>query len=597
MTERIRYKRRLLFWGLLILAGAVWMPVQVERADALSGGPDAYGYNWRDNIDFDYSQSIYSVSIADGGHVVEPIGFDFDFYGEEYEEVTVTSEGGILFGQEVPLPPENEPLTSTEFIGVFAFWDDLDLDSGGYVYTDTQGMSPNRVFVVEYRDVPREYNNPPYYYLGDASFEIKLFESSNAIELHYDDTAFGDAMYDNGGSATVGIVDGNQGYYLTVSHNAISLSPGYAVRFEPPEACEDNDLDGWTLCDGDCDDTEASTHPGATELCDDGIDSNCDGLSTNESVDLDGDGYSSCAGDCDDTTSQAYPGNTETCDFIDNDCDGWVDNGFDNDGDGWTTCEGDCDDADIGTYPSAIEACDGVDSDCLQDLSQTEVDDDGDGFSECDGDCHDGQASAYPGAEEVCDGVDNDCDPDTNEQVDGDMDGWTLCAGDCNDADAGMNPSQMEICDKKDNDCDGQIDNDIDDDHDGYSGCGGEDCNDYNAGVNPGAQEVPYDNIDQDCDGTDFKDMDGDGHDGGPGYPDCDDGDAEIHPEAAENCDNGLDDNCDGAIDLDDETCEIGGGGGGDDGGCSCEAGGSAAEPSALALIGLVLIAAIRRQR
>ena len=38
----------------------------------------------------------------------------------------------------------------------------------------------------------------------------------------------------------------------------------------------DNDGDGYSVCEGDCDDTHASVHPGASEICN-GMDDNCDG--------------------------------------------------------------------------------------------------------------------------------------------------------------------------------------------------------------------------------------------------------------------------------------------------------------------------------
>ena len=96
----------------------------------------------------------------------------------------------------------------------------------------------------------------------------------------------------------------------------------------------------------DCDDTDATINPGATEKCSTAKDDNCNG-STNDTgatgciafyKDGDLDGYgansaasqcqcvaqgqyvASAAGDCDDTKSGVNPGATEVCDAIDNNC-------------------------------------------------------------------------------------------------------------------------------------------------------------------------------------------------------------------------------------------------------------------------------------
>ena len=110
-------------------------------------------------------------------------------------------------------------------------------------------------------------------------------------------------------------------------------------------AC-DLDEDGFTTSAGDCDDGNANSYPGATEICD-AQDNDCDGAVPSVESDADGDGYLLCADDCDDTSAAFNPGAPDICDDnLDQNCDGADSTSADLDGDGVSSCDGDCDDSD-----------------------------------------------------------------------------------------------------------------------------------------------------------------------------------------------------------------------------------------------------------
>jgi hypothetical protein len=86
-------------------------------------------------------------------------------------------------------------------------------------------------------------------------------------------------------------------------------------------------------------------------------------------IDNDGDGFSEQQGDCNDADAAIYPGALDlTVDGMDQDCngvDGPLVGDTDGDGDGFTVAQGDCNDTDANIYPSAFERPnDGIDQDC-----------------------------------------------------------------------------------------------------------------------------------------------------------------------------------------------------------------------------------------
>ncbi|MFC1788176.1 MopE-related protein [Patescibacteria group bacterium] len=372
----------------------------------------------------------------------------------------------------------------------------------------------------------------------------------------------------------------------------------------------DNDNDGQSENDGDCDDSNSAVLLGGTEICGDGQDNNCDGLTDlndpncGSSVDSDGDGFSGIM-DCDEANPAINAGAVELCgNAIDEDCSGNYDD-LDFDGDGrfsdactvnGTVPGTDCDDSDAMVSPAAVETdnlCDdGIDQDCSgTDLSCLDVDNDGDGQAESAGDCDDTNSLILTGGAEVCgDGVDQDClngDLDCDD-VDDDGDGFSENAGDCDDTTMARSPGNTEdtaaLCgDGIDNDCNGSIDEidldcqSVDSDGDGFAVS--HDCNDTDATVNPLATEdtalLCGDGLDNDCSGaadvsdgncSDYYDVDNDGYcadvvscSDGSLAGDCDESSVSLNPGQFENsealCSDTLDNDCDGNIDIADGDC------------------------------------------
>lgn len=274
-----------------------------------------------------------------------------------------------------------------------------------------------------------------------------------------------------------------------ISPKGVYGTPG-AVNVACPTDAVDSDGDGFTRAEGDCDDSDAEVNPRVVDgdgapysALDD--DADCDGTRDDGTTDDDGDGWTEEQGDCDDEDVLLSPNRSEgkTPDGVDNDCNCWVDD-LDLDGDGYTTQDDsttdptafggveavralycgvndDCDDTRASVSPEGTEvAYDGLDNDCV-DGDLCDVDGDGYDAAECGADdCDDSDASVRPGvsdADIAPDGVDNDCDGQI-DAPDQDGDGYDVAGGDCDDADPTISPAGEERCDdRRDEDCDGFI--------------------------------------------------------------------------------------------------------------------------------------------
>ena len=369
-----------------------------------------------------------------------------------------------------------------------------------------------------------------------------------------------------------GVVDNG----VQTTFYADSDADGYGDLGSTQDAC--SVPSGYVSDTTDCDDTDASIHPAATELPGDEVDQDCDGTEVCY-ADSDGDGYtdgstvsssdtdctdtgeataSALTGDCDDTVAAVNPGASEVCNTIDDDCDGDIDDADSSvDTSAGSTFYADSDGDGYGDAASSTEAC-----------AQPS------GFVGGATDCDDSDSAVNPAATEVCNTIDDDCDGDTDDAdssldsatadtwySDSDADGYgssavtTLaCAqpsgyvaddSDCDDSDADRNPGEVEVCDAsdKDEDCDGLAD-------------------DADSSVSAATQTTFY--ADSDSDGYGDALTTTDACDQPSGFvtdsTDCDDADSAVNPGATEVC-SGVDDDCDGDIDDDDASVDTSTGG------------------------------------
>jgi hypothetical protein len=321
----------------------------------------------------------------------------------------------------------------------------------------------------------------------------------------------------------------------------------------------------------DCNDADASIHPGAPEVCN-GVDENCSGTPDDGGVCPLISYY--CDGDLDGFFSKTVSGTCSTFNCLPTGC--------------RTTVGLDCNDANPLVFPGAVENCGTVHDDncngqtnerdalgCLRFHADADKDGYGDPLvSQCwcapvtgfaipavlATDCNDSRASAYPGAPELCNGLDDNCDsvadgegvcPVVSYYCDTDLDGFrssaptgtcstfqclpaaclTTPGTDCNDADAQVYPGRVENCATAyDDNCNAQTnERDAlgcvtwyrDSDADGYGHRTDKQCWCAASGL--------------------YKVL-------APKNTDCNDLDGAVYPGAPEVC-NGIDDNCSGTAD------------------------------------------------
>ncbi|MEJ5202576.1 MAG: S8 family peptidase [Anaerolineales bacterium] len=164
--------------------------------------------------------------------------FTFNFGGNSYNSVTVSSNGYLAFdgiGEKLGntqatnflIPLRNGGVTYGSDAFLAPFWDDLKVDPSSMnpsaIYAATLGSVPNREFVVEWYRVPQSGTA-----FSSLTFQAILRENSNRIIYQYKE------MKGNVSSSTIGL-EYNEGYSgIQVAYNQYgAVKNGQAVYFYP----------------------------------------------------------------------------------------------------------------------------------------------------------------------------------------------------------------------------------------------------------------------------------------------------------------------------------------------------------------------------
>jgi hypothetical protein len=162
-----------------------------------------------------YSEITGTVSSATGDDSTQtlPIGFSFNYCGTAYTTAIVCTNGWLELGTTYLEASHANVLASTIVKPIIAgLWDFLcDDDSSDIQYT-TLGSSPNRIYVVQWKQIRWQYCD------GEReNFQVRLYETSNKIEIIFG--TMNNPLNIPPPSASIGMNDftGGPGHFLSVT--------------------------------------------------------------------------------------------------------------------------------------------------------------------------------------------------------------------------------------------------------------------------------------------------------------------------------------------------------------------------------------------
>jgi hypothetical protein len=190
---------------------------------------DSFGYTCAAGSSSFVSASTVLALTGDDNMLQISLPFTMSYYGHPYTSAWVTTNGSVHFANpgsgsayfRTSIPSDDAPNSV-----LAPFWDDLMIDASSSVRTSTLGTSPNRQFVIEWRNATF-YNGTT----NRINFETIMYENGD-VRFNYSGL---DNTIEQGTQAVVGMEDPTGTIGNQYSYREPTLTSGLSLLFTYPD--------------------------------------------------------------------------------------------------------------------------------------------------------------------------------------------------------------------------------------------------------------------------------------------------------------------------------------------------------------------------